>query len=300
MSQDIDNIRRDVSLSSVAAQFGLKLQRDGHEFVACCPFHREDTPSFTIFRGNDGIERFHCFGCGGGPDGKGGDVLDFTQAIKGVGLREAISILGGEATNRPNVQPKQIEVRDIYEGFLILKPAGEIVAGRRVKLYNPKRAGTKTEWGSFAPSMVFPYRRFDGSLIGYVLRHDMEDGKETPMVMFVRLPDGTETWCRFPFPKARPLYGLDRLGDARQVIVVEGEKCRDALVKATGRTVVSWPGGTQGVKHCDWSPLTGRNVVIWPDADGPGLKTANEIASILVEIQATPRIMVFPIEAKAA
>jgi predicted P-loop ATPase len=125
-----------------------------------------------------------------------------------------------------------------------------------------------------------------------VLRHDLGEGdKETPMVMAVRLPDGRECWSRFPFPKPRPLYGLDRLGDARQVIVVEGEKCRDALAGETGRVVVSWAGGTQGVKHTDWTPLRGRNVVIWPDADGPGLGTADEIAAIVVDIGCTVRVM---------
>lgn len=288
MSRDIEDIRRNVSLSQTAAQFGVKLQRDGQEFVACCPFHAEDTPSFTIFTGSkDGVERFHCFGCG-----EKGDVLDFTQGIKGVDLREAISILGGEATGRPNVQPRKVEARDVYEGIVPLDPpASPIEKGKRVRLYNPKRRGSEREWGSFAPSMVFPYRRLDGSLIGYVLRHDMQGGKETPMVMFTRLPDGTETWCRFSFPKPRPLYGLDQLGDARQVIVVEGEKCRDALARATGRTVLSWPGGTQGVKHCDWSPLAGRNVVIWPDADEPGIATADEIAGIVSDLGGTPRVM---------
>lgn len=67
-----------------------------------------------------------------------------------------------------------------------------------------------------------------------------------------------------------PLYGLDTLGDARQVIVVGSEQGRDALAGETGRTVLSWAGGTQGVKHTDWTPLRGRNVVIWPDADAPG------------------------------
>lgn len=86
-----------------------------------------------------------------------------------------------------------------------------------------------------------------------------------------------------------PLYGLQALGDARQVIVVGDEKCRDAL--ATGRTVLSWAGGTQGVKHTDWSPLAGRNVAIWPDADGPGLGTADEIAAILVGLGCTVRVM---------
>lgn len=297
MSQDIENIRHSVSLAETAKRFGVALTRDGDEFVACCPFHAENTASFTIFRGRDHVERFRCFGCG-----KKGDVLDFVQEIKGAGLREAIAILGGnDTTICPNVAPRIIEVRDVYADIVPLDPPAALIeAGKRVRLYNPKRRDTEREWGGFAPSMVFPYRRLDGSLVGYVLRHDLSDGdKETPMVMFVRLPDGKETWCRFPFPKPRPLYGLDKLGDARQVIVAEGEKCRDAIAKATGRTVVSWPGGTEGVKHCDWSPLAGRNVVIWPDADKPGLSTANEIAAILKGLDATPRVMAVPVREAA-
>lgn len=91
--------------------------------------------------------------------------------------------------------------------------------------------------------------------------------------------------------EAFPLYGLETLGDAKQVIVVEGEKCRDALANETARVVLSWAGGTQGVKHTDWSPLGGRNVVIWPDADAPGLGTANEIAALLVDLGCTVRVM---------
>ncbi|MCK1492194.1 hypothetical protein IVB14_17640 [Bradyrhizobium sp. 180] len=85
-----------------------------------------------------------------------------------------------------------------------------------------------------------------------------------------------------------PLYGLETLGDARQAIVVEGEKCRDALARETGRAVVSWAGGPQRVKHTDWTPLAGRNVVIWP---APGGST-DEIASILIALGCTVRVMI--------
>lgn len=290
MSSDVERLRRDVSLADTASQFGVALEQDGYEFIACCPFHSEDTPSFTIFTGNDHVERFHCFGCG-----ERGDVMDFVQKIKGVDFKEAIKILGGGKAGE-NVTPRVIKARDIYEGITPLNPTGEIVAGRKVTIYNPKRKGDKSEWGSFAPSMVFPYRRADGSLFGYVLRHELNGGgKETPMVMWVRLPDGKECWCRYPFPKPRPLYGLELLSDDRQVILVEGEKCKDALAAKTGRLVVTWPGGTYGINHTDWSPLAGRNVVIWPDADEPGFSTANHIAGIVSDLGATARIMEFPL-----
>ncbi|MBB3592640.1 hypothetical protein FHX08_002984 [Rhizobium sp. BK529] len=284
----IERLRRDVSLSSTAAQYGCKLTRSGQEFSACCPFHAEDTPSFTIFAGQDGVERFHCFGCG-----RKGDVLDFVQEIRGVDLPEAIRILGGRDDIKPNVPPRHIPAATIYEGLVPLAPPHRLLqAGRRITLYNPKRRGTPSEWGAFTPSTVFPYRNADGSLLGYVLRRDLPDGgKETPMVMFVRLPDSRKTWSRFPFPKPRPLYGLETLSDETTgndgpVVIVEGEKCRDRLHLLSGRTVVSWPGGTQGVTHTDWSPLSGRHVLIWPDFDGPGLSAADDIAARLAAVGA--------------
>lgn len=288
MASDVEKIRANVSLSGIASSYGVKLERDAGEFIACCPFHAEDTPSFTIFTGNDHVERFHCFGCG-----ERGDVADFVQKIKGVDLKEAIKILGGGGdTDRQNIKAREVKARNIYEGITPIEPRGIIEAGKTVRLYNPKRAGTSREWGSFKPSMVFPYCREDGSLFGYVLRHDLPGGdKETPMVMWVQLPSGEECWSRFPFPKPRPLYGLEKIGDARMVIVVEGEKCKDALHRATGRVVVSWPGGTQGVKHVDWSPLAGRNIVDWPDADEPGSATANEIGAILSPMGCTYRVL---------
>lgn len=292
MSSDVERLRRETSLSETARSFGVDLEQDGDEWIGCCPFHRDDTPSFTVFRGNDGIERFHCFGCGGPDNGKGGDVLDFVKAIKGVGLKDAIRILGGELKDQPNIPPKRIDVVSIYAKILPVDPPREIAAGDRIDLYNPKRAGQKWEWGKFTPSMAFPYRRSDGSLMGYVLRREFENGarKETPMVMWVKLPDGKEAWCRYPFPKPRALYGLADLR-AGQVVVVEGEKCKDRLAERSGRNVVSWPGGTYGIRHADWSPLAGRSVVIWPDADDPGRKTAQDIAAILVGLGCSVKIM---------
>lgn len=283
MATDLDRLRLENPLPNVAADFGVKLEKDGAEFAACCPFHQEDTPSFTLFVGQDKSWRFHCFGCG-----ERGDVLDFVQKIKGVDFKEALRVLGGEV-KRPNVAPREaVQVRDIYEGIVPLPPAGEIKAGRRVKLWNPKR----NKFGMITPSMVFPYRAADGSLFGYVLRHDMQDGgKETPMVMWCRLPDGSTEWCRYPFPKPRPLYGLDRLADGKQVIIAEGEKCADVGRSVTGRLFMSWAGGTYGIKHADWSPLSGRSVVIWPDADAPGLKTAQEIGATLLRMGCTVKIM---------
>lgn len=285
---EIERLRREVSLSDLAFAQGIALQKNGQEWEGCCPFHQENTPSFTIFRGKDGVERFHCFGCSAQ-----GDVIDFVQQLKGLDTKGAIAFLGGGMAVA-NVAPKRLpEARDVYAGIELLVPVADIVRGEELTVYNPKRE----TMGRLTPSMVFPYFRPDGEVLGYVLRHDLRGGdKETPMVCWVRLPDGSECWSRFPFPRPRPLYRWERLRDG-QVFVVEGEKCADALVLGTGRQAVSWAGGTFGIRHTDWSPLAGRDVIVWPDADKPGLATGDEIGAILSGLGCRVRVMAVPVAA---
>lgn len=82
---DLDAIRRDNPLPVIAARV-VPLKAVGKEWMGCCPFHADRSPSFTIF---DGGNRFYCFGCGAT-----GDVLDFVQRAYRVTLPEAARILG--------------------------------------------------------------------------------------------------------------------------------------------------------------------------------------------------------------
>ncbi len=86
-----------------------------------------------------------------------------------------------------------------------------------------------------------------------------------------------------------PLYGLDRLAarpDA-PVLVVEGEKAADAAaVLFPGRVAVAWQGGTPAVGKADWTPLRGRPVAVWPDADKPGREAAAKVARAIIGAEA--------------
>jgi DNA primase len=88
---DLDTLRRDNPLAEVAARV-VALRTAGAEWVACCPFHADRSPSFTIY---DAGRRFHCFGCGAG-----GDVLDFVQRAYAVTLPEAARMLGAGTVPR--------------------------------------------------------------------------------------------------------------------------------------------------------------------------------------------------------
>jgi len=98
-------------------------------------------------------------------------------------------------------------------------------------------------------------------------------------------------------PEVRPLYGEEQLTDTDQrVLLVEGEKCADAL-RGVGYVAVSGWGGSNGIGKTDLSALAGREVVIWPDADEPGEIYADNAAKLLLEIGATA--LVIPREAIA-
>jgi len=52
------------------------------------------------------------------------------------------------------------------------------------------------------------------------------------------------------------------------VLLVEGEKTADAAQQLFTEAVVStWPCGCKAVGKADFSPLKGRRVMLWPDAD---------------------------------
>lgn len=63
----------------------IKLERRGYNYWACCPFHHEKTPSFSI---NAADRYYHCFGCG-----VSGDVLGFVKAYENVDFMQAVQIL---------------------------------------------------------------------------------------------------------------------------------------------------------------------------------------------------------------
>lgn len=84
----------------------------------------------------------------------------------------------------------------------------------------------------------------------------------------------------------KPLYRLpELLADDGPVYVVEGEACADAL--AACGVIATTSGSADSADAADWSHLRGRDVVIWPDNDGPGQHYAETVTARLRAIAAT-------------
>jgi DNA primase len=82
--EKVEEVRAAADIVDVAGDY-VQLKRSGSRFMGLCPFHNEDTPSFSV---DPEKNLYYCFGCQ-----NGGDVFKFVQEIEGVGFLEGVRIL---------------------------------------------------------------------------------------------------------------------------------------------------------------------------------------------------------------
>lgn len=84
---DIDKLKRQVNIVDVIDSY-VRLKKNGKNYTACCPFHSEKTPSFTV---SEDKQFYYCFGCGAK-----GDVIDWLTEYAQMDFVDAIKSLCGE------------------------------------------------------------------------------------------------------------------------------------------------------------------------------------------------------------
>ncbi len=79
--EKIEEVRNAADIVDIISR-EVSLKKRGKNFVGLCPFHSEDTPSFTVSREK---QIYHCFGCGAG-----GDLFRFMMEFKKISFVEAV------------------------------------------------------------------------------------------------------------------------------------------------------------------------------------------------------------------
>jgi len=99
----------------------VPLKRKGKEFTACCPFHNEKTPSFTV---SENKQFFYCFGCHAK-----GNVIGFLMDYDHLSYVDAIETLAADAhldvphENNPAAEQNRVEKQPLYD---VLQRASEL------------------------------------------------------------------------------------------------------------------------------------------------------------------------------
>ncbi|MGA9450122.1 MAG: CHC2 zinc finger domain-containing protein [Verrucomicrobiia bacterium] len=97
---DLARLKQSIDLVAVVQSRGVKLVKQGKDFVGLCPFHKEKTPSFHVTPSKN---LFNCLGCH-----VGGSVIDFIMRQDGLTKSQAVAWLkenSGATFTRPAVAP---------------------------------------------------------------------------------------------------------------------------------------------------------------------------------------------------
>lgn len=288
----------------------VKLKRSGANYSACCPFHSEKSPSFTV---SPTKQFYHCFGCGAH-----GTAIGFMMEYGGMGFVDAVKDLAQgvgmqvpEEARSEQAQRRAEEAPDLY-GVLLqaaqfyrnqLKDAPqaiEYLKRRGLSGEIAKRFGI-----GYAPDgwqnleQIFPdYQNKALNATGLVKQAD--EGKRYDVfrnrIMFpivdVRghiigfggrvLGDGEPKYLNSPetavFEKGRELYGLfharKAIRDAACVIVVEGYMDVVALAQAGVEYAVATLGTATTPVHVQKLLRQSDDVVFCFDGDAAGRRAA--------------------------
>lgn len=126
------------------------------------------------------------------------------------------------------------------------------------------------------PTAKWDYFDKNNKLIACVYRYDTEDGKE------FRVWDVKNRKAKSPDP--RPLYNIPGITSAKKIVLVEGEKSADSLIAYGLTATTAMFGANAPINKTDWSPLIGKEVIIWPDNDEAGIEYGQKIAAHLLKV----------------
>jgi len=131
----------------------------------------------------------------------------------------------------------------------------------------------------------------DGKLIAIVYRYDPPGQKKEFRPWDVKRRKAAP-------PNTRPLYNQSGMLKAEQVVLVEGEKCAQALIDAGICATTAMFGANAPIDKTDWSTFAGKKVIIWPDKDKPGWSYAENASQAILMAKATSCVILYPPEGK--
>lgn len=211
--------------------------------------------------------------------GEGGDLIALYRASMGyqgtanfvLSLKEIASGFLGDPVEveRSSWQPTALERIEQKKQKLGTKPHADMV-----------------ELG--APVATYKYYDTRGNVVASVNRFEPDGTRESKTFRpyCYRTIDGVTKWI-MGAPDLRPLYRQPEIATASTVVLCEGEGCADALNQLGIVATTAMQGAKAPIDKTDWSPLTGKKVIIWPDNDKPGFDYALQVSERLQAIGCT-------------
>ncbi len=181
---------------------------------------------------------------------------------------------------------------DVHGDFARILDLAEDLVGR-APTAPARKAAKETPVDDLGPATAkWDYLDAQGRLIAVVYRYDPPGRKKE-----FRPWDARRR--KMAPPEPRPLYNQPGIRNAAQVVLVEGEKCAQALIETGIVATTAMHGANAPVDKTDWTPLAGKAVLIWPDRDKPGWEYAVQAAQAILSAGAKTCHILYPPEEAA-
>ena len=314
-----DKIKQRLDIVELVRQYVPHLKKAGKTWKACCPFHKEKTPSFTV-SSEKGF--YYCFGCQ-----EGGDIFDFLMKVENLSFNEAVRKLADLAgvEYKPQgsfstAEQQRLQVRKVldfaknfyHKNLLSARgtPARNYIKGRGLT----KETTLKFELGlaennSAALAQAAQTNHYASQQLkqaglcaqtSYGMRDYFRNRLMFPihnqrgeMVGFGGriLGEGEPKYLNSPetilFNKSHILYGLNFAGPAirkaNRAVLLEGYMDVIACHQAGFEYTVAPLGTSLTPDHARLLKRYTDNVVVLFDPDAAGIKAALRGALILIE-----------------
>jgi DNA primase len=288
----------------------VKLKRAGANHVACCPFHSEKSPSFTV---SPTKQFYHCFGCGAH-----GTAVGFLMEHSGMGFVEAVKDLAQSVGMKvPEVERSEASQRKAEHGVTLYEVLLQAAQHYRARLKDApaaiaylKKRGLSGEIAKrfgigYAPDewqgLAAAFGDYEGKALAEAgLVKASDDGRRYDVfrnrvifpIVDVRgnvigfggrvIGEGEPKYLNSPetpvFEKGRELYGLYQarraIRDAGRVVVVEGYMDVVALAQAGIEYAVATLGTATTPLHVQKLLRQTEEIVFSFDGDAAGRKAA--------------------------
>ena len=290
----------------------VKLKKAGKNYSACCPFHQEKTPSFSV---NPEKQFYYCFGCGAGGNALGFimdyERMEFREAIESLAQAAGIDMPAEEVDSAPQVDNQKPlyesmeRATKLYEGFLRQhKDRGRVVdylkrRGLSGEVARDFRLGFAPEgWDNLMQTLPDEASVGHALTAGLLIENDKgrkydrfrdrvifpivnQRGKVIAMGGRV-LGDGKPKYLNSPetplFSKSHELYGLHHIRkfakNLSRIVVVEGYMDVIALAQFGIHYAVATLGTSVGKPHLELLFRRVEQVVFCFDGDEAGRKAA--------------------------
>ncbi|MFN3701589.1 MAG: AAA family ATPase [Alphaproteobacteria bacterium] len=131
------------------------------------------------------------------------------------------------------------------------------------------------------------YADISGKPLVTVKRTDGADGKKTflPYDHIAR---------KHSMPESRPLYNLPGIAASDRIIITEGEKCAQVLIDLGIPATTVMGGANFDPAKTDFSPLAGKDILIWPDNDKAGQEYVERLKTGLQSIKPRSLRVIIP------